>query len=49
MLFCLWTFSTLVGLNARASSRTDTTVDAQQIVVMVLCEMFSFRALDHII
>ena len=37
LFFCLWTLSTLVGLNARAASRTDTTVDPQHIVVMVLC------------
>ncbi|KAF8262172.1 hypothetical protein EI94DRAFT_1809204 [Lactarius quietus] len=36
MLFCQWTFSTLVGLNARAASRTDTTIDPQHIVVIVL-------------
>ncbi|KAF8263132.1 DHHC palmitoyltransferase-domain-containing protein [Lactarius quietus] len=41
MLFCLWTFSTLVGLNVRGASRTDTTLDPQHIVVMVLCETFS--------
>ena len=37
MFFSLWIFSTLVALNARASSRTDTTVDPQHIVVIVLC------------
>lgn len=44
MVFSLWTFSTLVGLNARGTSRPNTTVDPQHIVVIVLCEMPSFRA-----
>lgn len=41
MVFCLWTFSTLVGLNARAISRTDTTTDPEHIVVIVLSGLFS--------
>ncbi|KAI9453633.1 DHHC palmitoyltransferase-domain-containing protein [Lactarius psammicola] len=41
MFYCLWTFSTLVGLNARAASRTDTTVDPQHIVVIVLSGLFA--------
>ncbi|KAH9039078.1 zf-DHHC-domain-containing protein [Lactarius pseudohatsudake] len=41
MFFCLWTFSTLVGLNARAASRTDTTTDPEHIVVIVLSGLFA--------
>ncbi|KAI0289309.1 DHHC palmitoyltransferase-domain-containing protein [Multifurca ochricompacta] len=40
-LFCLWTFSTLVALNARATTRTDKTVDPEHIVVIVLSGLFS--------
>ncbi|KAI0633015.1 zf-DHHC-domain-containing protein [Trametes polyzona] len=39
--FCLWTFSTLVGLNARAASvRPSFEVDGQQIAVMALSGLF---------
>ncbi|KAH8988336.1 zf-DHHC-domain-containing protein [Lactarius akahatsu] len=41
MFFCLWTFSTLVGLNARAASHTDTTTDPEHIVVIVLSGLFA--------
>ncbi|KAH9053825.1 DHHC palmitoyltransferase-domain-containing protein [Lactarius vividus] len=41
MLYCLWTFSTLVGLNARAASRTDTSTDSEHIVVIVLSGLFA--------
>lgn len=38
LLFCLWTFSTLVGLNARASAvrGMNVSVDPQHIVVIAL-------------
>lgn len=53
MLFSLFTFSTLVGLNARATSRTDTTTDAQHIVVIVLSGLFavftSAMLMSHIV
>lgn len=34
--FCLWTFSTLVALNVRATTRQGMDVDPEQIATMVL-------------
>jgi hypothetical protein len=34
--FCLWTFSTLVALNVRATTRQGINVDPEQIATMVL-------------
>jgi hypothetical protein len=34
--FGLWTFSTLLGLNVRAISRPDLTVDAEQVAMIVM-------------
>ncbi len=34
--FSLWTFSTLLGLNVRAVSRPGLTVDAEQVVIIVM-------------
>jgi palmitoyltransferase len=35
-LFCLWSFTTLLALNVRAISRTGLTVDAEQVVTIVM-------------
>jgi palmitoyltransferase len=34
--FSLWTFTTLLALNLRAITRTEITVDAEQVVMIVL-------------
>ena len=34
--FCLWTFSTLLGLNVRAVSRPVLTVDAEQVAIIAM-------------
>lgn len=39
--FCLWSFSTLLGLNVRAVSRPGLTVDAEQVAVIVISGLFS--------
>ncbi|ETW80032.1 hypothetical protein HETIRDRAFT_477622 [Heterobasidion irregulare TC 32-1] len=43
LLFCLWTFSTLVGLNARANAAQgmSVSVDPQHIVVIALAGLFA--------
>ncbi|KAI0262698.1 DHHC palmitoyltransferase-domain-containing protein [Gloeopeniophorella convolvens] len=40
-LFCLWTFTTLVGLNARAASHSGKSVDPQHIVIIVFSGLFA--------
>jgi len=39
--FCLWTFSTLLGLNVRAVSRPGLTVDAEQVAIIAISGLFS--------
>ncbi|KAI0270885.1 DHHC palmitoyltransferase-domain-containing protein [Russula aff. rugulosa BPL654] len=39
--FALWTFSTLLALNVRAISRQGLTVDAEQVVMIVISGLFS--------
>ncbi|KAA1474113.1 zf-DHHC-domain-containing protein [Dentipellis sp. KUC8613] len=41
-LFCLWTLSTLIGLNAKNDSRPGKSVDPQHIVVIALSGFFTF-------
>ncbi|TFY75615.1 hypothetical protein EWM64_g8396, partial [Hericium alpestre] len=40
-VFCLWTFATLIGLNAKNDSKSGKHVDPQHIVVIVLSGVFS--------
>jgi len=43
--FCLWTFATLIALNARAAARNGLTVDPEQVVTIVLSGLFSMFTL----
>ncbi|EIN05184.1 zf-DHHC-domain-containing protein [Punctularia strigosozonata HHB-11173 SS5] len=41
LLFCLWVFSTLLGMNVRHGDENDSNVDAQHIVIIALSALFS--------
>ena len=43
VIFCLWTFTTLLALTVRAATRTGTNLDAQHIVVIAMCVFLRCR------